>query len=78
MAFLGQAGVRHGLSRALSLFEPDLRKPLKAAGMLTRDPELLNVRNMVRRKLEKAFNFLKDNIFLIKYFKGVLVTPFFY
>ena len=34
----GQAGaVRHGLSRALSLFEPDLRKSLKTDGMLTRD-----------------------------------------
>jgi small subunit ribosomal protein S9 len=38
----GQAGaVRHGLSRALSLFEPDLRKPLKVAGMLTRDSSLV-------------------------------------
>jgi len=38
----GQAGaVRHGLSRALSLFEPDLRKPLKVAGMLTRDSRVV-------------------------------------
>lgn len=34
----GQAGaVRHGISRAMVEFEPDLRKPLKAAGFLTRD-----------------------------------------
>jgi small subunit ribosomal protein S9 len=38
----GQAGaVRHGLSRALSLFEPDLRKSLKTAGMLTRDSRVV-------------------------------------
>jgi small subunit ribosomal protein S9 len=38
----GQAGaVRHGLSRALTLFEPDLRKPLKVAGMLTRDSRVV-------------------------------------
>ena len=38
----GQAGaVRHGLSRALCLFEPDLRKPLKSAGMLTRDSRVV-------------------------------------
>ena len=38
----GQAGaIRHGLSRALSLFEPDLRKPLKTAGMLTRDSRVV-------------------------------------
>ena len=34
----GQAGaIRHGISQALQLFEPELRSPLKAAGMLTRD-----------------------------------------
>ena len=34
----GQAGaLRHGISRALQEFEPDLRPPLKKAGMLTRD-----------------------------------------
>ena len=57
----GQAGaVRHGLSRALCLFEPDLRKPLKSAGMLTRILELLSEKSMVELRLEKAFNFLKD------------------
>lgn len=34
----GQAGaIRHGISQALQLFEPELRSPLKAAGLLTRD-----------------------------------------
>src|SRR6185295_16207334 len=35
----GQAGaVRHGISRALTYYEPDLRGILKVAGFLTRDP----------------------------------------
>lgn len=34
----GQAGaIRHGISKALQLFEPDLRSVLKSAGFLTRD-----------------------------------------
>src|SRR5438045_4055856 len=37
----GQAGaVRHGLSKALLNFEPDLRSPLKRRGFLTRDPRV--------------------------------------
>ena len=37
--YTGQAGaIRHGLSRALLVFNPELRPTLKAAGMLTRDP----------------------------------------
>ena len=48
--------VRHGLSRALCLFEPDLRKPLKSAGMLTRDSELLSAKSMVELRLE-SFQF---------------------
>src|SRR4028118_1056718 len=35
----GQAGaVRHGLSKALTYYEPELRSPLKKEGFLTRDP----------------------------------------
>jgi len=38
----GQAGaVRHGISRALTLFEPGLRPVLKAGGFLTRDPRVV-------------------------------------
>ena len=38
----GQAGaVRHGISRALTLFEPGLRPALKAGGFLTRDPRVV-------------------------------------
>ena len=56
----GQAGaVRHGLSRALSLFEPDLRKPLKAAGMLTRDSRVVERKKYGRAKARKSFQFSK-------------------
>ena len=37
----GQAGaIRHGISRALLLFDPELRSALKKAGFLTRDPRM--------------------------------------
>ena len=56
----GQAGaVRHGLSRALSLFEPDLRKPLKTAGMLTRDSRVVERKKYGRAKARKSFTFSK-------------------
>ena len=52
----GQAGaVRHGLSRALTLFEPDLRKPLKVAGMLTRDSRVVERKKYGRAKARKSF-----------------------
>ena len=56
----GQAGaVRHGLSRALSLFEPDLRKSLKTAGMLTRDSRVVERKKYGRAKARKSFQFSK-------------------
>ena len=56
----GQAGaVRHGLSRALSIFEPDLRKPLKTAGMLTRDSRVVERKKYGRAKARKSFQFSK-------------------
>ena len=56
----GQAGaVRHGLSRALSLFEPDLRKPLKVAGLLTRDSRVVERKKYGRAKARKSFQFSK-------------------
>ena len=56
----GQAGaVRHGLSRALCLFEPDLRKPLKSAGMLTRDSRVVERKKYGRAKARKSFQFSK-------------------
>ena len=56
----GQAGaVRHGLSRALSIFEPGLRKPLKTAGMLTRDSRVVERKKYGRAKARKSFQFSK-------------------
>ena len=56
----GQAGaVRHGLSRALTLFEPDLRKSLKSAGMLTRDSRVVERKKYGRAKARKSFQFSK-------------------
>jgi len=55
----GQAGaVRHGLSRALSLFEPDLRKPLKVAGMLTRDSRVVERKKIRKSKGEEKLSVL--------------------
>ena len=56
----GQAGaVRHGLSRALSLFEPELRKPLKTAGMLTRDSRVVERKKPGQKKARKKFQWVK-------------------
>ena len=56
----GQAGaVRHGLSRALSIFEPELRNSLKTAGMLTRDSRVVERKKYGRAKARKSFQFSK-------------------
>ena len=56
----GQAGaIKHGLSRALSLFEPDLRGPLKTAGMLTSDSRVVERKKYGRAKARKSFQFSK-------------------
>lgn len=56
----GQAGaVRHGISRALLFVEGELRKPLKVAGMLTRDPRAKERRKYGLKKARKAPQFSK-------------------
>ena len=56
----GQAGaVKHGISKALSFFEPDLRKPLKAAGLLTRDSRTVERKKYGKAKARKSFQFSK-------------------
>lgn len=56
----GQAGaVRHGISRALTLFEPELRKPLKSAGFLTRDPRVVERKKYGKPKARRSFQFSK-------------------
>lgn len=56
----GQAGaVRHGISQALSLFEPPLRGALKKAGFLTRDARTVERKKYGRAKARRSFQFSK-------------------
>jgi small subunit ribosomal protein S9 len=56
----GQAGaVRHGISRALTSYEPDLRTILKAAGFLTRDSRVVERKKYGRMKARRSFQFSK-------------------
>src|ERR1700745_3060180 len=56
----GQAGaVRHGLSKALTYFEPDLRGVLKKGGFLTRDSRVVERKKSGRAKARKSFQFSK-------------------
>ena len=56
----GQAGaVRHGLSKALTNFEPDLRGVLKRGGFLTRDPRVVDRKKYGRAKARRSFQFSK-------------------
>jgi len=56
----GQAGaVRHGLSKALTYFEPELRGPLKKAGFLTRDSRVVERKKYGRAKARRSFQFSK-------------------
>lgn len=56
----GQAGaVRHGISRALTLFEPALRPALKAGGFLTRDSRAVERKKYGRAKARRSFQFSK-------------------
>ncbi len=56
----GQAGaIRHGLSRALLLFNPELRATLKAAGMLTRDPRMKERKKYGLKAARRAPQFSK-------------------
>ncbi len=56
----GQAGaVRHGLARALTYFEPDLRSILKKAGFLTRDPRMVERKKYGHPKARRSFQFSK-------------------
>jgi small subunit ribosomal protein S9 len=56
----GQAGaVRHGLSKALTHYEPDLRSVLKRGGFLTRDPRVVERKKYGRAKARRSFQFSK-------------------
>ena len=56
----GQAGaVRHGISRALTYFEPGLRPVLKQGGFLTRDSRVVERKKYGKRKARRSFQFSK-------------------
>ena len=56
----GQAGaVRHGISKALTFYEPGLRPALKAGGFLTRDPRVVERKKYGRKKARRSFQFSK-------------------
>ena len=56
----GQAGaIRHGLARALTLYNHDFRTPLKKAGYLTRDPQMKERKKYGQPGARKRFQFSK-------------------
>lgn len=56
----GQAGaLRHGISRALTFFEPALRPALKAGGFLTRDPRVVERKKYGKHKARRSTQFSK-------------------
>ena len=56
----GQAGaVRHGISKALTYFEPDLRGVLKKGGFLTRDSRIVERKKYGKMKARRSFQFSK-------------------
>jgi small subunit ribosomal protein S9 len=56
----GQAGaVRHGISTALTLYEPELRPSLKHAGLLTRDARVVERKKYGRHKARRGMQWAK-------------------
>ncbi len=56
----GQAeAIRHGIARALVEWSGELRKPLKQAGLLTRDSRIVERKKYGRKKARKRFQFSK-------------------
>ena len=56
----GQAGaVRHGISKALTYYEPDLRGVLKKGGFLTRDSRTVERKKYGKMKARRSFQFSK-------------------
>src|SRR4029079_6767925 len=55
-----QAGaLRHGISKALTYYEPELRPVLKKEGFLTRDPRVVERKKYGRKKARRSFQFSK-------------------
>jgi len=56
----GQAGaIRHGITRALMLYNADLRPALKEAGLVTRDPRIKERKKYGQKGARKRFQFSK-------------------
>lgn len=56
----GQAGaVRHGISKALTYYEPGLRPALKAQGFITRDARVVERKKYGKAKARRSFQFSK-------------------
>ena len=56
----GQAGaVKHGISKALQIYDPSLRAALKAAGFLTRDSRVVERKKYGKAKARRSFQFSK-------------------
>ncbi len=56
----GQAGaVRHGISKALTYYEPELRSVLKKNGFMTRDSRVVERKKYGRAKARRSFQFSK-------------------
>jgi small subunit ribosomal protein S9 len=56
----GQAGaLRHGISKALTIADPELRPPLRRNGFLTRDPRVKERKKYGRKRARRGFQFSK-------------------
>lgn len=56
----GQAGaIRHGIARALVQYDEELRKSLRAHGMMTRDPRVKERKKYGRKRARRGFQFSK-------------------
>ena len=56
----GQAGaIKHGISKALNEYEPELRAVLKKAGFLTRDARIVERKKFGKAKARRSFQFSK-------------------
>ena len=62
----GQAGAMvHGISKALVLFDENLKSTLKTEKLTTRDSRAVERKTQVEEKLDVASNFLKDNFLIL-------------
>ena len=59
----GQAGaIKHGISKALNDYEPELRPVLKAAGFLTRDDRTVERKKYGKAKARRSYQFSKRSM----------------